>query len=275
MIQQYRALTGQTIYDIVLMTYGSMDKLFKLMQDNSFPGVNTYPTPGTYFAWDDTLVLDSNVSQTNSLNSINYSTRSSGTGVPYYGVGETSNPSMPPPELPPIVVPPGTGTFFYVYPNSTGISADGSGNFVYTDPRLIGLTGYPVFATQMPAALNDIQPYMTFDPVAGSFTIKIPDFALVDGYKLIVFTSGYTYVQAGDPNITADVSGNFVYTNSILKGLTNFIVYSTQLSNQINTIGQGVTFNPGAGAITIKIPQFSIVVGYRLILFANLISFEI
>lgn len=197
-IRNYNAQQGQSIYDICLMTYGTLDNfsntsysaLFKLMQDNSFSGVNQYPYPGQKFSWDDTLVADQNVSITNTVAKVNYATRAGSVGAIYYGIEENGKPAPKQQTVAPIAPPlQQTDGYFYVYPGDPGIGADGSGNFMFTDTRLKGLSGYAVYATQLPDMLNDVPPGLTYNPTAGSFTVQIPDFYIVTGYRLIVFTN--------------------------------------------------------------------------------------
>lgn len=56
MIKEFKAVDMSTIYDVCLNTYGNLDLLVKLMVDNDFEGVNTYPTAGQIFVYDDSLV---------------------------------------------------------------------------------------------------------------------------------------------------------------------------------------------------------------------------
>jgi hypothetical protein len=191
MIQNYRSFSGQNIYDVCLMTYGSLNLLFQLMKDNDYPGVNTIPAAGTVFSWDDTFVLDDKVYVSNKTSGINYATAVSSTGGTYYNIQEPGYPSASavsiPPVIPPLPPPVKTDGYFYVYSNNLNISADGDGNFVYTDNRLIGLSGYSVYADQIPSFLHEGD--ITYQPVAGSFAILIPGFYIVEGYRLTVFTN--------------------------------------------------------------------------------------
>ncbi len=62
---------GQSIYDICVQTYGSLDLLYKLIQDNNFPTVNATLQPGTTLQWDSSRVTDNSFYgylQRNSLN---------------------------------------------------------------------------------------------------------------------------------------------------------------------------------------------------------------
>lgn len=56
MIREFTAISNSTIYDVCLNTYGTLDLLVKLMYDNDFEGVDTLPTNGQVFSYDDTLV---------------------------------------------------------------------------------------------------------------------------------------------------------------------------------------------------------------------------
>lgn len=74
MIQEFIACDQSTIWDIVNNTYGSVDYIVKLMEDNGFPNVNTYPVNGQVFLYDDTLVMNQNTQQT-AAGSVKYATR--------------------------------------------------------------------------------------------------------------------------------------------------------------------------------------------------------
>lgn len=56
MIKEFKAVDMSTIYDVCLNTYGTLNYLVKLMVDNDFEGVNTYPSAGQIFVYDDSLV---------------------------------------------------------------------------------------------------------------------------------------------------------------------------------------------------------------------------
>jgi hypothetical protein len=74
MIQQFRAVDQSTIWDVCANTYGSYDQIVKLMQDNGFLNVNTYPNNGDIFLFDDTLVANQTLKQTNA-GAVKYATR--------------------------------------------------------------------------------------------------------------------------------------------------------------------------------------------------------
>ena len=52
----FTAAANSTIYDVCLNTYGSLNYLGKLMDDNDHPGVDVYPTSGQVFEYDANLV---------------------------------------------------------------------------------------------------------------------------------------------------------------------------------------------------------------------------
>lgn len=56
----FTAVDKSTIWDVVLNTYGSVDNIVKLMVDNDYPNVNTYPRNGQVFFFDNTLVENQN-----------------------------------------------------------------------------------------------------------------------------------------------------------------------------------------------------------------------
>jgi hypothetical protein len=68
-MKQFIAISNSTIYDVCLNTYGTLNQLAKLMNDNNFPGVDAYPTNGQVFLYDENLI---NVQSNQNLNQ-NYS----------------------------------------------------------------------------------------------------------------------------------------------------------------------------------------------------------
>lgn len=57
------AVDNSSLFDIALNTYGSLDYIGKLIEDNPENGLNFYPAAGTQFVWDDSL----QISQTNAI----------------------------------------------------------------------------------------------------------------------------------------------------------------------------------------------------------------
>lgn len=92
MLLKYNSLSGQSIYDVCLMTYGTIDLLFKLMSDNNVPNVDDYPEVGTEFIFDDTLIFDEKVRVSNSINNVDYATASNGLNSQYYSIENEKSP---------------------------------------------------------------------------------------------------------------------------------------------------------------------------------------
>jgi len=59
----YKTISGQSIYDILLMTYGTFDYLSKLVFDN-MENIDSTISIGQEFTWDETLAANQTVNQT-------------------------------------------------------------------------------------------------------------------------------------------------------------------------------------------------------------------
>lgn len=55
-MKAFTAISNSTIYDVCLNTYGTLNLLAKLMSDSGHEGVDTYPTQGQIFLYDENLV---------------------------------------------------------------------------------------------------------------------------------------------------------------------------------------------------------------------------
>lgn len=96
----YQAIAGQSIYDVCLQTYGSLDYLYKLLQDNGIAGVDVPVTSRQQFVWDDSLVLDQQVNAAFAGTSKRYSTDVSALGSVFYVINNNgtivpNSPSEP------------------------------------------------------------------------------------------------------------------------------------------------------------------------------------
>lgn len=96
----YQAIAGQSIYDVCLQTYGSLDYLYKLLQDNGIEGVDVPVTSRQQFVWDDSLVLDQQVNAAFAGTSKRYSTDVSALGSVFYVINNNgtivpNSPSEP------------------------------------------------------------------------------------------------------------------------------------------------------------------------------------
>src|ERR1035437_5559304 len=68
------AIQGQSIFDLILNTYGTLDLMSKFIQDNSIDNINVVPYSGQLFVWDETLTADQRVNQTSQNSKIIYAT---------------------------------------------------------------------------------------------------------------------------------------------------------------------------------------------------------
>lgn len=72
--QTFTAANGQSIYDVCINCYGTLDQLYKLLQDNNIAGIDVPPAPGQVYVYDDTLMVNQSLQQQNQLNGIRYAT---------------------------------------------------------------------------------------------------------------------------------------------------------------------------------------------------------
>jgi hypothetical protein len=61
MLQENKASNNQNMYDLCLMSYSTLDSLLKLCDDNGVDNVNYYPTTGQVFIYDDSLIVNQNI----------------------------------------------------------------------------------------------------------------------------------------------------------------------------------------------------------------------
>lgn len=94
-MQTYNAIAGQSIYDVCLQTYGSLNYLFKLMQDNNIQGLDELVSSRQPFVWDDTLVVDQLVNAAFAATNTRYSTDMAGLGNVYWVVNQEPINSVP------------------------------------------------------------------------------------------------------------------------------------------------------------------------------------
>lgn len=90
-IKTFTAVSGQSVYDICLNCYGTLDLLYKLLKDSGIDSVNIIPYSGQKFTYDDSLVIDINVFQTTTLSGKRYATNFSNYGSTFYTVEQNPN----------------------------------------------------------------------------------------------------------------------------------------------------------------------------------------
>lgn len=73
-MQVFSAIDGQSLFDVCLNTYGSLDFMYKLLQDNAVASVKDEVATGQAFSWDDSQVINQQVNQAYAASGIFYST---------------------------------------------------------------------------------------------------------------------------------------------------------------------------------------------------------
>ena len=73
-MQLFEAIAGQSIYDVCLQTYGTLDFFYKLLQDSNVLNADAAVVSGQKFLWDDTLVQNQQVNNAFAASGIYYST---------------------------------------------------------------------------------------------------------------------------------------------------------------------------------------------------------
>ncbi len=57
-MQEFSSIANQSVYDIVLQTYGDLNFTYKLIQDSNFSNLLIYPVIETLFKFNPTQVID-------------------------------------------------------------------------------------------------------------------------------------------------------------------------------------------------------------------------
>lgn len=83
-MQNYNSANGQSLLDVCLSVYGTLDYLYKLIVDNNISGVDYDPTTGQVFVYDDSLTVNSNAFQKRSV--AKYSTLYNADSVADFGI---------------------------------------------------------------------------------------------------------------------------------------------------------------------------------------------
>lgn len=156
-MQIYSAIAGQSIYDVCLQTYGSLDFLYKLIQDNDIAGVNVPVLSRQQFVWDDSLVLDQQVNAAFAGTSKRYSTDVSPLGSVFYVINNNgtivpNEPSSPfSPSSP-------QNNYQMVLGTSYTSNSDGTTSFSPLDINGNSLAGFDIVQIE-----KDIQPLKASD----------------------------------------------------------------------------------------------------------------
>jgi hypothetical protein len=132
----FKAVNGQSLADVCMNTYGSMDYFVKLLQDNNIANSNQLPYTGQEFKWDETLVKDGLVQISTSNASIKYATSAESNNNTFYIVGGTPAAYQPTAPSGGAALPVG----YYQKTSSTSYTATADGESVITFIALQGKT---------------------------------------------------------------------------------------------------------------------------------------
>ncbi len=168
----YKAIEGQSLWDVCLNTYGSFDYMVKLLQDNDIDNINVYPYSGQPFNWDETLVVDQLVTINSQSANIIYATKAIKNGSILSVVQNASNtgqavaggpadnyfqPDNPNPET--MVKYQQTGEVQYIAAGgeSSMTPVDDDGNAVLKDSEIIQITKEikPLYKADFSLNVND------------------------------------------------------------------------------------------------------------------------
>lgn len=113
-----------------LQTYGELDYLYKLMQDNGIQGLDQEVLSGQQFVWDDSLVVDQQINQAFASTSTVYATSVGDLGSVFFvdtvEGGQTIQPNPTP------VAPEGEGAGQYSVTLGTSFTSNADGLTVIT-----------------------------------------------------------------------------------------------------------------------------------------------
>lgn len=73
-MQTYYSISGQSLQDVCLQTYGDLGYICKLMQDNDIDSIDDSVGSNQAFIWDDSLVVNQLINQAFIASGIFYST---------------------------------------------------------------------------------------------------------------------------------------------------------------------------------------------------------
>lgn len=85
-LEKYIAVEGQSLYDVCLNTYGTLDLLRRLMDDSGVDNVNHLPFSGQVFLFDPELVVDQALQRSQVVTETRYATAVNKLGGNYYSV---------------------------------------------------------------------------------------------------------------------------------------------------------------------------------------------
>jgi len=98
----FTGVNGQSLFDVCCNTYGTLDYMYKLIQDSGKENINAGVNTGDKFIWDSALIVDQQVNRYTTLSGKIFATAAGGNGNTFYivigqdGQIPTNNIYVPP-----------------------------------------------------------------------------------------------------------------------------------------------------------------------------------
>lgn len=159
MLKNYNCVIGQSLFDICLNTYGSLDLFYKLLQDSGIDNAQVIPYGGQNFIYDDSLIVNQNINQNYVLTPVRYATSIGNNGSSYYIVKQTKDPSINPPG-PFIPNPVTTPTAMYTMVALTSFTSGSDGTTIIT---LMDKDGNSMIGNDIVSVILEIHPCKNSD----------------------------------------------------------------------------------------------------------------
>lgn len=133
-MQTYTAVEGQSIYDVCLNTYGSLDFVLKMLQDSGVSDINQSPYSGQIFSFDPEMVVDQGINRQLTVTNTRYATAYSKLGSVYYTVIDSGVKGLPNNNYNPPPDPNSSTTMYEIVGNAQYTAgADGEATINLTD----------------------------------------------------------------------------------------------------------------------------------------------
>jgi hypothetical protein len=169
----FTAVSGQSILDVCLNCYGSLDLLYKMIQDSGVENANVIPVSGQKYTYDDELVTDVNVFQRMTLSGVIYATNFGNNGNVLAIVDQNPNGNTNPNQNPSNPwTPTNPATSMYQKTSSTSYTAAANGETLITLADINGnpLTGKSVLQIELETKPLKISEY-TWNPNTSQVSI--------------------------------------------------------------------------------------------------------
>lgn len=181
MIKTFTSVYGQSIFDVCLNCYGTLDLLYKVIQDSGVDSVNDTPKSGQIYTYDDSLVVDVNVYQRTTLSGIKYATNVGNNGSVYYVIDQNPNSNTNPNNNPtdpytPPPLNPDNNMYEQVIETTYTAGADGENVIPLED-----INGNPLGNVRIVAIEKETKP---IPPLSYLYNANTSTLSLLPGYEM-------------------------------------------------------------------------------------------